>query len=186
MVFNCCFTSWLTRWRRKNDGVVEVLQIGIHALQYKFILGVLGNGCLKIVRNKVFSNAAVKLNCVDRSFNKARQFLVKECFSVNKTAYANCCCKEMDLVDFTCIRFQQQERLISDPVDIHLFSGYSLNGHRCIPLTIVSLNEAVIVLVELGLFVSIRMFSLILDPAIGDVYLAAFSVDPVVVVLKIW
>ena len=45
--------------------------------------------------------------------------------------------------------------------------------------------EFVIVLVELRLFVAVGMFSLVLNPTIGNVDLTAFSMYPVVVVLEI-
>ena len=104
VVLDRCFASRLAWWRRKNDGVVKVLQIGIHALQYKFILGVLGYCCLKIVWDKVLGYTAIELNRVDCAFNKARQFLVKECFCVNKTAYSKCCRKEVYFLNLASFR----------------------------------------------------------------------------------
>ena len=54
-----------------------------------------------------------------------------------------------------------------------------------IAFAVMGFYEFVIVLVELRLFVAVGMFSLVLNPAIGNVDLTAFSMYPVVVVLEI-
>ena len=91
----------------------------------------------------------------------------------------------MDLPDNPCFRVDQKLRLVTDPVDEHPFARDTLTGHAGGMLSESLLYETVVILVELGLLISVRMFLFVLDPAEGNIYPAPFRMDPVIVILEI-
>ena len=79
----------------------------------------------------------------------------------------------------------QEVGFIAHPVDIHFFTGYTFDCHLGSLPAIGCFHKAVIVLIELGLPITVRMLLLILDPAERNVDFTAFRVNTVMVVLEI-
>ena len=79
----------------------------------------------------------------------------------------------MNLLKFFLTRNLQKSRLVSNPVYVHLLSGYAFHRHGNISVSIVLLDVPVVVFSELSQLVTVGMFFLVFIPEERDVHLAA-------------
>ena len=85
--------------------------------------------CFAVIRYKVLWNCTIKRYCINCTLHEIRELFIKEAFGINKTAYTKSGGKDMHLFYFAGLSVNKQFRLITDPVNVHLFSGNTFNRH---------------------------------------------------------
>ena len=91
----------------------------------------------------------------------------------------------MNFLYFSGLYIREQFRLVTDPVNVHLFTRFTVYSHRDLIPAVVFLYKATVEVIELRFFITFRMCFFVFQPTERNVYPAVWGMDPVIISLKI-